>query len=83
MVEKVQQSPPASEASSPPRLPQLGWVGLLLLPLGIAVYLLALPFFALFWLIEWILPLHPAEPDFLAEDHPVAGFPPPAKESGR
>lgn len=83
MVEKVQQSPPASEASSPSKLPQLGWAGLLLLLLAITVYLIALPFFALFWLIEWILPLHPAESDFLAEDHPVAGFSPPAKESGR
>lgn len=36
-------------------------LGLILAPIAILVYLIALPLFGLFWLIEWLLPLHPDE----------------------
>jgi hypothetical protein len=40
---------------------KIGLLGLILAPIAILVYLIALPLFGLFWLIEWLLPLHPAE----------------------
>ena len=40
---------------------KIGLVGLFLIPIALLVYLVALPLFGLFWLIEWLLPLHPAE----------------------
>jgi hypothetical protein len=84
MEQDIEQSNASlSETSSPPRVPRLGWAGILILPIAMMVYLAALPFFALFWLIEWILPLHPAESDPIGDDHPVAGFHPSARESGQ
>lgn len=40
---------------------KIGLLGLVLAPIAILIYLIALPIFGLFWLIEWLLPLHPAE----------------------
>lgn len=40
---------------------KIGLFGLFLIPIALIVYIIALPLFGLFWLIEWLLPLHPAE----------------------
>ncbi|HEY2589284.1 MAG TPA: hypothetical protein VGI81_26300 [Tepidisphaeraceae bacterium] len=39
----------------------IGLFGLFLIPIALVVYAIALPLFGLFWLIEWLLPLHPAD----------------------
>jgi hypothetical protein len=54
----------------PPLHPKFGWFGLLLLPLALLVYLVAMPFFALFWLIEWLLPLQPNSVETVVDDYP-------------
>jgi hypothetical protein len=42
-------------------LGRIGVLGLVLAPVAILVYLIVLPLFGLFWLIEWLLPLHAPE----------------------
>jgi hypothetical protein len=62
-VEIEQYDRPAPDTRLRPRVPGIGIAGLILLPIALLVYLIALPLFGLFWLIEWILPLQPRVPD--------------------
>jgi hypothetical protein len=55
--------PTTAETRLRPRLPRIGVAGLILLPLALVIYLIALPVFGIFWLIEWILPLQPPAQD--------------------
>lgn len=82
MAHQIEQFEPLGpEASASPKSGRIGWAGLLVFPIALGVYLLALPLFALFWIIEWALPLRPNEPDPADRDQAVAGFHSPAKES--
>jgi hypothetical protein len=51
--------------------PKLGWFGLFLLPVALPVYVVAMPFFALFWLIDWCLPLGPHNANSLSSGPPA------------
>lgn len=44
------------------------WFGLILIPFAFVVYLIAMPFFVLFWAIEWFLPLQPDGKDLADEE---------------
>jgi hypothetical protein len=56
---------------------------MLLLPLALLVYLIAMPVFALFWIIEWALPLDGGNLQSEAEDRPLPQRSTPAQDSTR
>jgi hypothetical protein len=39
----------------------VGWLGLIIFPIAAVFYLIALPFFLVLWLLEFVLPRHPDE----------------------
>lgn len=45
-----------------------GWLGLVVFPLALAVYLITLPLFALFWLIDWALPVPQSDAGLVDSD---------------
>jgi hypothetical protein len=38
------------------------WLGLIIFPIAVVCYLIALPFFVVLWLLEFVLPRHPDVP---------------------
>lgn len=84
MAQNVPKSlPDGSNPAAGADFPRIGWAGIVVVPMALAVYLLALPLFALFWIIEWVLPFRSNDTDPADDDQTAAGFAPPAKESGR
>lgn len=69
------------DAEFRPARPSLNGFGLLLLPIALLVYLIAMPFFALFWLIEWFLPLQPEDGDPLLDPRPMPTLHPQTEDS--
>lgn len=53
--------------------PTIGCFGLILFPIAIVAYLIALPFVGVLWLLEFFLPRHPWEiqPDEPTPEPPV------------
>jgi hypothetical protein len=49
--------PRKPERSSQRRRSALGSIWLLILPIALLAYLIALPFFGLLWVLEWIVPM--------------------------
>lgn len=62
MEDVKKQTTPKQDLGFRPGRPTFGWLGFLLIPIALLAYLIALPFFGLFWLIEWFLPLQ-SEPN--------------------
>jgi hypothetical protein len=71
MMDVEQPTPSAANAAFRLGRRSMNWFGLLLLPIALLVYLIAMPFFALFWLIEWFLPLSAAEGDLMPGERPL------------
>lgn len=82
MTAQIKRDEPRSERR-PSRfaIPRVGWLGMFVLPLALLVYLIAIPIFALVWLIEWFLPLSQAGSDFQPEGNSLAPRSVPAQDS--
>lgn len=63
--------------------PRISLVGLFLIPLALVVYVIALPLFGLFWLIEWLLPMQsqPVERRESGQFGAIEIAPPPQQDS--
>ena len=61
---RIEDSQPGSSKGPPPEVdlrPTIGCFGLILFPIAIVAYLIALPFVGALWILEFFLPPHPWE----------------------